>query len=422
MTDDRSTTDDLERRLRAGLRATDLPGAPASLADFLETVSDVPIEQVVTHPSGRAVGRTGRGVIGALGIAAALGVAGLLAFAVGSRPPAPALPPRAASETPAASPGSVGARITYEIAWTVAVPQDPILESQIETIVRGRLNAIGIPGATAAIGADGRLVVTVPLGSDIRAARYIARQPGWVAFVPLGQDAVEKGDTIDLAEHPPLFRSEGISGGDVGTNEQTGQRVLSFQLTPAASEAFESYTTTHVGDYLAIVFDDVVVSAPRIESAIPGGKVEISDNGSPNGWDLTEVTELVALIRHGPLPVSLREAEFTRSGDDLIAPDDPRIECEPPIDVGGIQLKCLDAIRAVIAILPAAKRDFSHVSFAHGCESIPESPGALVDCATQMSAIITVTLRDGTIIEYETGYDGTTRLRPDATGAATPRP
>ena len=64
---------------------------------------------------------------------------------------------------------------------------------------------------------------------------------------------------------------------------------------------------TNIGSYFAITVDGIVVSAPVIQSEIPGGSVEISQGGTVGGWDLVEANRLTTILRLGPLPVPLTE-------------------------------------------------------------------------------------------------------------------
>lgn len=54
--------------------------------------------------------------------------------------------------------------------------------------------------------------------------------------------------------------------------------VVTVRLTSAGAAAFSQLTSAHVNEQLAIVVDDVVVSAPTIQSAINDGVVQISGN------------------------------------------------------------------------------------------------------------------------------------------------
>ena len=55
-----------------------------------------------------------------------------------------------------------------------------------------------------------------------------------------------------------------------------GSWSVNVRLTSSGSAAFADITTKNVNGQMAIVVDDVVVSAPTIQAPIVGGSVEIS--------------------------------------------------------------------------------------------------------------------------------------------------
>ena len=122
---------------------------------------------------------------------------------------------------------------------------------------------------------------------------------GSVAFVPLGQTPASAGDGVDTAKYPPLFGNEGIAGASSGV-DQSGNPALELTLTPAAAKTFGAWTSAHVGDYLAIVVDGVVVTAPVIMSPTPNGQVEIGFG--PDSATSKKAEALGAVIASGPLP------------------------------------------------------------------------------------------------------------------------
>jgi len=71
-------------------------------------------------------------------------------------------------------------------------------------------------------------------------------------------------------------------------------------LTDDGAKIFADYTAQHVNDILAIVLDNVVLSAPRINSAIPDGSGEITGKFSRE-----EAESLAVQMRYGALPVPL---------------------------------------------------------------------------------------------------------------------
>jgi preprotein translocase subunit SecD len=64
-----------------------------------------------------------------------------------------------------------------------------------------------------------------------------------------------------------------------------------------------------VGDLSAIVLDGKVINAPTIDEAIPGGQLQISQNGI-GGYPLADAQSLVTILQFGQLPDPLPEIAF----------------------------------------------------------------------------------------------------------------
>jgi hypothetical protein len=392
---DQRTDTDLEMRLRGAFRSADLPAAPGSLADALERVPDAPVVRGDAQGS-RASGAR-RSIFGLLGVAAVLLVGGALAVTVGSRPSTPPAPSEP-STTPATA-------VVYQVGWTAAVPHSATVLAEEVRIVQERVDATGAVGVVVSSDGADRLTVSIPTSLDAGPLRTLVGQTGRIEFVPLGDTPLEKGDVVDPAKFPELFGSEGVASATVSTS-QNGGRVVVFELTPAAAAQFGTYTAANIGSYFAIALDGLVVSAPMINSEIPGGSVEISQAGV-GGWDLAQANELATIIRLKPLPVPLTEIssepgpvdpsaspDETPSPSNLVLPSEPPTTCEAPIDVPGSQLDCHSAVRAALAILPAVRPTMTGIDFSHTCFD-ERHPDAVIDCAVQMFGIVQVTYVGG---------------------------
>ena len=176
----------------------------------------------------------------------------------------------------------------------------------IIAIVEHRLASNHIVGSTVHAEGVDRVVVELPTAIDTDAARTLIGQTGHLDFVPLGTTQMEAGDVVDPTKFPALFSASEIESAAIGTSSQTGQRVVAFVLKPGGAKLFEDYTAAHVGKYFAIVLDGTVISAPVINSAIPGGHVEISSGGI-GGYPLKEAQNLVAILQYGSLPFPIVE-------------------------------------------------------------------------------------------------------------------
>lgn len=407
---DKRTEIGLETRLSSAFRSTELPAAPPRLVEGLERVPESPVR------GGAEPGPSGNGrrtIVGLLGVAAILLIGGTLAVGVGSRPSTPVPAPSGPrTGEPTSAPAVV---VSYRVGWTDAAPYSAALLAEEVRIVQGRVDATGAVGVTAsAVGTD-RVDVAIPAGLDAEALRRLIGQTGHVAFVPLGDTQLEKGALVDPTKFPELFGSEGVATAAVSTG-QTGARVVVFELTPGAADMFGSYTAAHIGSYFAITLDNLVVSAPVINSEIPGGKVEISQGGT-GGWDLAAANELATVIRLKPLPAPLTEisnepapVDPSPSPSVVASPDlRPRpsgtlseiangapVACEAVLDLPGPQLDCDSAVRAALAILPSVRPAIAKVTFSHTCFD-PLNPDAAVDCAVQYSGIVQVTYVGGAL-------------------------
>ncbi len=87
--------------------------------------------------------------------------------------------------------------------------------------------------------------------------------------------AATEGQVLDLAKTPPLFSGDQVSSASIG-NDQSGGLTVNFVLKDDGANRFADFTCKHVGDYFAITLDSTVISAPRINEAIPGGNVQIT--------------------------------------------------------------------------------------------------------------------------------------------------
>ena len=88
--------------------------------------------------------------------------------------------------------------------------------------------------------------------------------------------------------------------------------IVEFQLNNEGGRRFKNETGKHVKDYMAIVLDDRVMSAPMIQGAI-GTRGQITMGGR----DLQAAQDLALVLRAGALPVPLKVADVRVIGASL---------------------------------------------------------------------------------------------------------
>ncbi|MFC0280890.1 protein translocase subunit SecD [Falsigemmobacter intermedius] len=94
--------------------------------------------------------------------------------------------------------------------------------------------------------------------------------------------------------------------------DQNGRPAVNFRFNPSGARTFGDYTAANIGRPFAIVLDEQVISAPVIQSHIPGGSGIISGN-----FTLEESTELAVLLRAGALPAGMTFLEERTIGPEL---------------------------------------------------------------------------------------------------------
>jgi preprotein translocase subunit SecD len=109
----------------------------------------------------------------------------------------------------------------------------------------------------------------------------------------------------------PIITGESITDAKPNSVPIEGT-VVEFQLSNEGGRKFKSETAKHVNDYMAIVLDNRVMSAPVIRSAI-GNRGQITMGGGA----LAQAQDLAIVLRAGALPVPLKVAEIRNIGASL---------------------------------------------------------------------------------------------------------
>ncbi len=111
---------------------------------------------------------------------------------------------------------------------------------------------------------------------------------------------------------------EYITDARVMPDPQTNQPFVSLTLDGQGAKLFGDLTAANVGKNMAIVLDDVISSAPRINDRIPGGRVSITMGGGSNFQAIAgEAQELAIVLRNGALPAPIEKQFETQVGPSL---------------------------------------------------------------------------------------------------------
>ena len=134
--------------------------------------------------------------------------------------------------------------------------------------------------------------------------------PDDYAVLPYREDRGDQSLRYLVVDKTPVITGKDLKTARSST-DRNGNPVVNFFLTSDGAKLFGSATEQHVGDYLAIVLDNVVSSAPVIHS-------RIDSEGVIEGHFTAQAAEdLALLLRSGALPASLEIEQDQRVGASL---------------------------------------------------------------------------------------------------------
>jgi preprotein translocase subunit SecD len=194
-------------------------------------------------------------------------------------------------------------------------------------IIRRRVDEVGTREPTIQRQGADRILIQVPgIGSaaDLKALIGTTAQLTFQSVVqvtgdaatPVGATQVLLPDIADPATLYLLEKLPVVTGEDLvdaqPAFDQNGRPAVNFRFNPTGARAFGDYTAANIGRPFAIVLDDEVISAPVIQSHIPGGSGIITGN-----FSVEESTQLAVLLRAGALPAELVFLEERTIGPEL---------------------------------------------------------------------------------------------------------
>lgn len=170
--------------------------------------------------------------------------------------------------------------------------------------IEKRINLLGVSEPliqTSKVGNDYRIIVELAGVTDITQAINIIGQTAQLEFYePKFATASSQQD----------FRPTGLTGKDLklaqvqfnsGNANSTGQPVVSIEFNSEGTKKFAQITQKNIGQPVAIVLDNNLVTAPVVQTAITDGKAVISGN-----FTVATAKTLAIELNAGTLPVPIK--------------------------------------------------------------------------------------------------------------------
>ena len=194
-------------------------------------------------------------------------------------------------------------------------------------IIRRRIDEVGTREPTIQRQGADRILIQVPGIGSAAELKEIIGTTAQLTFQPV----VGRGGKPDVPagagnEVLPSLNDEGVYYTLVSAPVVTGEELVdaqpsfdqnnrpavNFRFNPTGARAFGDYTRDNIGSPFAIVLDGEVISAPVIQSHIPGGSGIITGS-----FTVEESTNLAVLLRAGALPAGLEFLEERTIGPEL---------------------------------------------------------------------------------------------------------
>jgi len=208
----------------------------------------------------------------------------------------------------------------------MAATDERTLQQALE-IIRRRIDAAGTREPSIQRQGADRILIQVP------GAKSAQELKGWIGttaqltFQPVvsrTSDAnatvaatnevlpsLDQPGTYYVLEKTPVVTGEELFDAQPSF-DQNGRPAVNFRFNPTGARKFGDYTAENIGAPFAIVLDDEVISAPTIQSHIPGGSGIITGS-----FTVEESTNLAVLLRAGALPAELVFLEERTIGPEL---------------------------------------------------------------------------------------------------------
>ncbi|MDA7963357.1 protein translocase subunit SecD [Ruegeria sp.] len=220
-----------------------------------------------------------------------------------------------------------GDTIIVQLSEAEKLASDDRTVRQALEIIRRRIDEVGTREPTIQRQGADRILIQVPGIGSAGELKDIIGTTAQLTFNPVvgrGTDpdvvpgigekvvpSIDESGVFYIIESAPVVTGEELVDAQPSF-DQNGRPAVSFRFNTSGARKFGDYTLENIGAPFAIVLDDEVISAPVIQSHIPGGSGIITGN-----FTVEESTNLAVLLRAGALPAGLEFLEERTIGPEL---------------------------------------------------------------------------------------------------------
>lgn len=209
-----------------------------------------------------------------------------------------------------------GVSVTYQAYKTDSTGkrtgEQPTDKDMADTIYKMQKRVETLESTEAAVYQEGsdRVTIDIPGASDSEEVLKELGKAGALYFILYSDLKTEKGGTPNEGDKVVYDKSKVLLTGDMigeatsGSRQQEGtgktEYGVSIKFAGKGIKKFAKITGEHVGEQLAIVYDEKLVSAPNLKEEISGGECWISGSFTSESAE-----RLASTVRIGALPLEL---------------------------------------------------------------------------------------------------------------------
>ena len=209
-----------------------------------------------------------------------------------------------------------GVSVTYQAYKTDSTGkrtgEQPTDKDMADTIYKMQKRVETLESTDAAVYQEGsdRVTIDIPGASDSEEVLKELGKAGALYFILYSDLKTEKGGTPNEGDKVVYDKSKVLLTGDMigeatsGSRQQEGtgktEYGVSIKFAGKGIKKFAKITGEHVGEQLAIVYDEKLVSAPNLKEEISGGECWISGSFTSESAE-----QLASTVRIGALPLEL---------------------------------------------------------------------------------------------------------------------
>jgi len=229
-----------------------------------------------------------------------------------------------------------GTRLVLQLKDTESLKVDANVVRDVKEVMRNRVDGLGITEPLLQVKGNRALIVELPGIKDARKAVDMLQTLAVMEFKHIPSEWKNKmqfytdesgrvvykfmdaGKEVPMAQvlqdSPLVITGSNLQRKQISAQfDQNGNPIVSFALDKEGAKAFRDFTIRNVGETLAIVLDNRIISAPNVNEPITEGRGQISGGFKT----LEEAQDLAVLLKGGSLPVPVEIVENRTIGPTL---------------------------------------------------------------------------------------------------------